>query len=44
MAEKIKVSAMLDKDIHRRLKQLQLDKDFKSLSETIRYVMGKAKV
>ncbi len=44
MAKRIKVSAMLDKDIHKRLKQLQLDMDFRSISETIRYVMKKAKV
>ncbi len=41
---KVKVSSLLDKDIHKRLKQLQLDKDFRSISEAIRYVMAKAKV
>ena len=43
MAEKIKVSAMLDKDVHKRLKQLQLDRDFKTISESIRYVLDNQK-
>jgi len=34
-----KVSSLLDRDVFKAFKQIQLDKDLRSLSEAMRYVL-----